>query len=47
MLETLTPPERNILEKHQNRIKNLYSAEIGLEESIFLLKLYQFYRNAK
>ncbi|XP_059610226.1 DNA-directed RNA polymerase III subunit RPC3 [Phlebotomus argentipes] len=43
ILETLTPPEREILEKVKIRIKNLYSAEIGLDESLFLMEMYQFY----
>ena len=42
--ETLTPPEREILQKVKIRIKNLYSAEIGLDDTIFLLQLYEKYR---
>lgn len=42
--ETLTPPEREVLEKVKVRIKNLYSAEIGLDETIFLLQLFVKYR---
>ncbi|XP_055587362.1 DNA-directed RNA polymerase III subunit RPC3 [Uranotaenia lowii] len=44
ILETLTPPEKEILQKVKIRVKSLYSAEIGIDESIFLLKLYQQYQ---
>lgn len=44
ILETLTPPEREILEKVKIRIKNLYSAEIGLDETLFLFQMYQYYQ---
>ncbi|XP_055676836.1 DNA-directed RNA polymerase III subunit RPC3 [Lutzomyia longipalpis] len=47
ILETLTPPEREILEKVKIRIKNLYSAEIGLDETLFLFQMYQFYQAEK
>lgn len=47
ILETLTPPEREILMKFKIRVKNLYSAEIGLDETIFLLQLCQYYSTAK
>lgn len=43
-METLTPPEREILGQVKARLKNLYSAEIGLDETMFLLQLYQRYR---
>lgn len=46
ILETLTPPEREILQKVKVRIKNLYSAEIGLDETMFLFQMYQYYRRA-
>lgn len=39
--ETLTPPEREVLQKVKSRIKNLDSAEIGLDETIFLFQLYE------
>lgn len=42
--ETLTPPERDVLQKVKVRIKSLYSAEIGLDETIFLLQLFLKYR---
>ncbi|KAL9694172.1 hypothetical protein quinque_013457 [Culex quinquefasciatus] len=42
--ETLTPPEKEILLKVKIRVKSLYSAEIGIDETIFLLKLYQQYQ---
>ncbi|GAB0090570.1 DNA-directed RNA polymerase III subunit RPC3 [Sergentomyia squamirostris] len=47
LLETLTPPEREILEKVKQRIKNLYSAEIGLDETLFVLQMFQFYQQEK
>lgn len=43
-MEALTPPEREILAQVKARLKNLYSAEIGLDETMFLLQLYQRYR---
>ncbi|XP_053679991.1 DNA-directed RNA polymerase III subunit RPC3 [Anopheles nili] len=45
ILETLTPPEQEILAKVKLRVKSLYSAEIGIDETIFMLKLYQEYQN--
>ncbi|XP_058128775.1 DNA-directed RNA polymerase III subunit RPC3 [Anopheles ziemanni] len=45
ILETLTPPEQEILQKVKLRVKSLYSAEIGIDETIFILKLYQEYQN--
>lgn len=42
--ETLTPPERDVLLKVKLRIKSLFSAEIGLDETIFLLQLFMRYR---
>ncbi|XP_055640184.1 DNA-directed RNA polymerase III subunit RPC3 [Toxorhynchites rutilus septentrionalis] len=42
--ETLTPPEKEILHKVKIRVKSLYSAEIGIDETIFLLKLFQQYQ---
>lgn len=45
--ETLTPPEREVLQKVKTRIKNLDSAEIGLDETIFLFQLYEKYENYK
>uniref|UniRef100_A0A182T634 DNA-directed RNA polymerase III subunit RPC3 n=1 Tax=Anopheles maculatus TaxID=74869 RepID=A0A182T634_9DIPT len=44
ILETLTPPEQEILAKVKLRVKSLYSAEIGIDETIFMLKLYQQYQ---
>ncbi|EAA08103.3 DNA-directed RNA polymerase III subunit RPC3 [Anopheles merus] len=44
ILETLTPPEQEILAKVKLRVKSLYSAEIGIDETIFMLKLYQEYQ---
>lgn len=45
--ESITPPERELLEKIGIRCKNLTSAEIGLDDTIFLLQLYQDYQNLK
>ncbi|XP_050100950.1 DNA-directed RNA polymerase III subunit RPC3 [Anopheles aquasalis] len=44
ILETLTPPEQEILKKVKLRVKSLYSAEIGIDETIFILKLNQEYQ---
>lgn len=43
-METLTPPEREILAQVKARVMHLYSAEVGLDETMFLLQLYQRYR---
>uniref|UniRef100_A0A1B0BG50 DNA-directed RNA polymerase III subunit RPC3 n=1 Tax=Glossina palpalis gambiensis TaxID=67801 RepID=A0A1B0BG50_9MUSC len=40
ILETLTPPEREILEKVKNRIKILSKAELTIDDNIFLLQMY-------
>ncbi|CAD6994354.1 unnamed protein product [Ceratitis capitata] len=40
ILETLTPPEREILEKVKTRIKTLSKAELTIDDSIFLLQMY-------
>lgn len=45
LLETLTPPEKEILEKAKMRIKNLNSAEIGLDETLMIFQLYLFYQS--
>ncbi|XP_055923215.1 DNA-directed RNA polymerase III subunit RPC3 [Eupeodes corollae] len=43
ILETLTPPEREILEKVKARIKTLSNAELALDDTIFLLQMYLFH----
>lgn len=45
--ETITPPERELLDNITARCKNLMYAEIGLDETIFLLQLYQDYQQLK
>lgn len=45
--ETITPPERELLDKIAIRCKNLVGAEIGLDDTIFLLHLFQDYQNLK
>lgn len=45
--ETITPPEKELLESIKARCKNLLYAEIGLDETIFLLQLYQDYQQLK
>uniref|UniRef100_A0A1A9X417 DNA-directed RNA polymerase III subunit RPC3 n=1 Tax=Glossina brevipalpis TaxID=37001 RepID=A0A1A9X417_9MUSC len=40
ILETLTPPEREILGKVKNRIKVLSKAELTVDDNIFLLQMY-------
>ncbi|XP_013097217.2 DNA-directed RNA polymerase III subunit RPC3 [Stomoxys calcitrans] len=43
ILETLTPPEREILDKVKNRIKTLSKAELSLDDTIFLLQMYIYH----
>ncbi|XP_067618122.1 DNA-directed RNA polymerase III subunit RPC3 [Eurosta solidaginis] len=43
ILETLTPPEREILEKVKSRIKTLSKAELTIDSSIFLLQMYLYH----
>lgn len=45
ILETLTPPEKDILEKAKIRIKNLNSSEIGLDETLMIFQFYLFYQS--
>ncbi|XP_031621411.1 DNA-directed RNA polymerase III subunit RPC3 [Contarinia nasturtii] len=45
--ETMTPPEKELLENINTRCNNLRYAEIGLDETIFLLQLYQYYQHLK
>lgn len=45
--ETITPPEKELLDNINTRCKNLMYAEIGLDETIFLLQLYQDYQHLK
>lgn len=45
--ETMTPPEKEFLQNINIRCTNLVNAEIGLDETIFLLQLYQYYQNLK
>ncbi|KAH8353817.1 hypothetical protein KR084_002549 [Drosophila pseudotakahashii] len=41
IVETFTPPECEILNKVKNRIKTLSKAELALDDTIFLLQMYQ------
>lgn len=45
--ETITPPEKELLENIMERCKNLIFAGIGIDETIFLLQLYQDYQQLK
>lgn len=45
--ETITPPEKELLENINVRCKSLVIAEIGIDETIFLLQLFQYYQNLK
>ncbi|XP_055382577.1 DNA-directed RNA polymerase III subunit RPC3 [Condylostylus longicornis] len=47
ILETLTPAEREILQNVKNHIKTLSTAELILENTIFLLQLYQYHNSNK
>ncbi|KAH8417685.1 hypothetical protein KR222_004422 [Zaprionus bogoriensis] len=41
IVETFTPPENEILNKVKHRIKTLSKAELTLDDTIFLLQMYQ------
>ncbi|XP_037955967.1 DNA-directed RNA polymerase III subunit RPC3-like [Teleopsis dalmanni] len=43
ILETLTPPERQILDSVKHHIKTLSKAELELDETIFLLQMYLYH----
>lgn len=45
--ETVTPPEKEQLELVKVRCKNLMIATLGIDETIFLLQLYQDYEQLK
>lgn len=45
LMEQITPPEKEILQKVKLRLKTLSSAEIIIDEMIFLLQMYQYYIN--
>lgn len=45
--ETMTPPEKDLLANINTRCKDLMYTEIGLDETIFLLQLYQDYQQLK
>lgn len=47
IFETITPPEKELLQIINIRCKNLVNAEIGLDETILLLQLYQYYQSLK
>lgn len=47
MYETMTPPEKDLLANINTRCKDLMYTEIGLDETIFLLQLYQDYQRLK
>lgn len=41
--ETMTPPEKEIMEKVKLRLKILANAELALDETIFLLQMYLYH----
>lgn len=45
LMEQVTPPEREILQKVKIRLKALSTAEIIIDEMIFLLQMHQYYSN--
>lgn len=47
LAETIAPPEKELLQNINIRCKNLVNAEIGLDDTIFLLQLYQYYQSLK
>lgn len=45
IFETITPPEKELLQNINIRCKNLVNAEIGIDETILLLQLFQYYQS--
>lgn len=45
--ETITPPEKELLQNINVRCKSLVNAEVGLDETVFLLQLYEYYKHLK
>ncbi|CRL07129.1 CLUMA_CG020124, isoform A [Clunio marinus] len=43
--ETLTPPEKEIVEKTKSRLKHLESSEIVIDEMLFLFQLFIYYQS--
>lgn len=43
--ETLTPPEREIVEKAKMRLKRLESSEVAIDEMLLLLQLFVYYQS--
>lgn len=44
--QTITPSERDILDKVKIKIKNLYGAESSLQHTIFMFNLFIFYNRS-
>lgn len=45
ILETLTPPEKEILEKVTMRLKRLVSSEVVIDEVLLLFQLFIYYQS--
>jgi hypothetical protein len=43
--ETLTPPEKEIVEKAKTRLKRLESSEVAIDEMLLLLQLYVYFQS--
>lgn len=43
--ETLTPPEKEIVEKTKTRLKRLESSEVGIDEMLLLLQLFVYFQS--
>lgn len=47
MNDTLTPPEREILQKVRSRLATLSGTEFAIDNTLFLLQMYQYYNALK
>lgn len=43
--ETLTPPEKEIVEKSKSRLKRLESAEVAIDDMLLLLQLFVYFQS--
>lgn len=43
--ETLTPPEKDIVEKSKSRLKRLESSEVAIDEMLLLLQLFIYFQS--
>lgn len=45
--DTLTPPEREILNKVNLRLSSLKNAMLAIDDTLFLLQMFVYYNTAK